>query len=134
MEQEKAQKYDDWNEEKKKIATTKKTVLFKEAEVWWCAVGYNVGTESFGKGKMFCRPILIIRKLSHDSCICIPLTSKEKIGSWFSEITVHKHKKTVVLSQIRMLHTNRFLDRIMTLNDEDFIHIKEKLKLLLKLS
>ena len=88
--------YDLWNEQKKVLAVTQKKILFKEGDIWWCSLGLNIGTESYGKGETFRRPVLIIKKLSGDACITLPLTSKQKIGTWFAEITVHQEKKSEI--------------------------------------
>ena len=126
--------YDLWNDQKKVLAEGNRRFLFKEGEIWWCSLGVNVGTESFGKGETFRRPILIIKKLSSESCIAVPLTSKEKKGTWFQEITLPEGKRWVMLYQIRMVHIKRFQRRMSILDNRDFISVKEKLKALLELS
>ena len=126
--------YDEWNSLKKKISVVSKDVQFKEGEVWWCSVGYNVGTESFGKGIDFARPVLIIKKLSHNACICIPLTTKVKNGTWFVKISTFKIERYAMLHQIRMLHSKRFQRMIFSVDAACFLEVKEKLKILLELS
>lgn len=126
--------YDVWNEKKKDLAKTDKNIFFKEGEVWWCSLGLNLGNESFGKGKEFRRPVLVLKKLSLDSCIILPITSIAHLGSWFAEVCLSGEMRWVMLHQIRMVHTKRFQRRIATLDMGDFIRIKEKLEALLELS
>jgi mRNA interferase MazF len=126
--------YDEWNSLKKKITQSNKHILFKEGEVWWCSVGYNVGTESFGKGKSFSRPVLVLKKLSNETSVCVPLTTKIKVGSWFVKISILSADRYAMLNQIRMFHSKRFQRRMITLDDLTFNTIKEKLKILLELS
>ena len=38
------------------------TIFFREKEVWWVALGVNIGFEQDGKGEEFRRPILILKK------------------------------------------------------------------------
>lgn len=59
--------FDDWMMVKKRIhyAGVKRT--FCEGEVWWCALGENIGVEINGKSATFARPILVLRKLSQFS-------------------------------------------------------------------
>lgn len=38
--------FDNWNNQKKILDKTEQKFLFKQGEVWWCAVGTNVGDES----------------------------------------------------------------------------------------
>jgi mRNA interferase MazF len=136
MEKEKLQKYNEWNEKKKDIVSGEKTekIYFREGDIWWCSIGLNIATETYGKGESFRRPILVIRKLSHDTCLAIPLTSKEKSGTWFKEITLGGEKKWAMLYQIRMIHKKRFQRKMGELDEKDISLVKEKLKALLELS
>ncbi|MEI6041961.1 MAG: hypothetical protein WCQ00_00085 [bacterium] len=83
MEKEKKiEKYNDWNSKKQSIQFAEhyqnQVMYFREGDVWWCSVGINVGEESFGKGDVFRRPILVIKKLSSSLCIGLPMTYKQK--------------------------------------------------------
>ncbi len=109
-------------------------VYFKEGDVWWCALGINIGDESFGKGEIFRRPILILKKLSSDLCIGLPLTSKIKIGTWFIDIKLNNRIRSVMLYQIRVLDKKRFQFKIGELDIASFERVKEKLKTMLELS
>lgn len=126
--------FDKWNKQKKELERNSKKFLFNEGEIWWCSVGLNIANESCGKGEKHQRPVLVLKKLSSNSFIGIPLSTQEKIGSWFVDITVHNEKRFVLLYQIRMFSTNRFQRRLATLDDNDFNKIKEKLGALLELS
>ena len=126
--------FDQWNERKKELENVTKRLLFKEGEVWWCAVGLNISNESCGKGEIFRRPILVLKKLSGTSCVGIPLSTQKKVGSWFTDITIHNTTQYMLLYQIRMFSTNRFQRRLTTLDINDFAKVKEKLETLLELS
>lgn len=52
--------------------------FFKERDIWWCAVGENVGTEVCGKGKNFSRPVLVLKRLSRRNFFGLPMTTKSK--------------------------------------------------------
>ncbi len=126
--------FDNWNLHKKNLDVRENLFLFHEGEIWWSAVGVNIGDESCGKGETFRRPVLILKKLSQKSFIGIPLSTKRKAGSWFTEIRIHNEIQTVLLYQIRMFSTRRFQRRLTTLDYADFLHIKNKLENLLKLT
>lgn len=126
--------FDIWNEQKKSLENKIEKLFFKEAEIWWCAVGLNVASESCGKGTTFRRPVLILKKLSSTSCIGLPLSTQKKEGSWFVDVNIHQTTQYALLYQIRMFSANRFQRRLATLDDNDFLKVKEKLKLLLELS
>ena len=127
--------YDIWNNEKKVLAKQReRKVYFKEGEIWWCYIGQNLGSESSGKAPSFTRPILIVKKLSSDIYICLPLTTKQKEGNWYVPIFFEGIHQIVVLSQIKMMHSKRLQRRVGILSCVVFILIKEKLRDLLELS
>ena len=61
---------------------------FKEWELWWCAIGENVGIEINGKGSMFTRPVIVYHKFSKFGFMGIPLTSKDhtkEAPDWYTK-------------------------------------------------
>ena len=127
--------YDEWNGVKKELQRElPKVEYFKERQIWWCSLGQNLGSETYGKGKFFRRPILVIKKLSNDLCVAVPLTSREKTGSWFIDITIGGSKKWAMLHQIRALNKKRLYVKIGELDDADFKKVKQKLEALLELT
>ena len=125
--------FDEWNTLKKGLQKKETNIRFKEAEIWWVSIGQNIRSESYWKWKHYRRPVLVLRKLSKDTCICIPLSSQVKNWTWFCE---YKHKwedATALLYQIKMIHTNRFQRRLWHMDDTDFKNIKKRLKELLNL-
>jgi mRNA interferase MazF len=130
------EKFNKWNIKKQEINFSDRTdnMYFKEGQIWWCSVGQNVGSESLGKGEYFMRPILIIKKLSSDLCIALPLTSKKKTGTWFEDITFEGERICALLYQIRTFNKKRFQRKMGELDQKDFLRVKEKLETLLELS
>jgi mRNA-degrading endonuclease toxin of MazEF toxin-antitoxin module len=127
--------FDEWNDEKKKIETRNDShnLYFKQGDIWWCSLGKNIGTESYGKGVRFRRPILVFKKLSKDSCIAIPLSKQSKEGSWFAKISLHNESRWLLLYQVRMINIKRFTIKIGELDKNDFSLVKQKLAQLLEL-
>ena len=68
--------FDTWNELKKKIEISSPNIFIKEWEIWWVNMWLNIKSESCWKWENFRRPVLIIKKLSHSSCIVVPLVQK----------------------------------------------------------
>lgn len=126
--------FDDWNTKKKELEKKQEKINFKTGDIWWCSVGLNVANESCGKGEMFRRPVLVLKKLSATSFIGIPLSTQKKEGTWFCDITILKEVQYVLLYQVRMFSVNRLQRRLTALDDKDFSRVKEKLKTLLELS
>lgn len=91
------QRFDDWNIKKKNIQFFERSwdedIYFKEGDIWWCSIGFNIGSESYGKGENFRRPVLVIKKLSSDLCIALPITSQCKLGTWFENIVLNNENR-----------------------------------------
>jgi mRNA interferase MazF len=102
------------------------TRLFKEAEIWWCSIGINVGVEIFGKGPDFARPVIIFKKFNTYSFLGIPLTTQLKEGAWYIPISFSGKERRAILSQIRVLDTRRLLRKMGTLAGEDFQNIQNR--------
>ncbi len=117
---------------KKNLENGYKKLFIKTGEVWWCSVGLNIAQESCGKGKYFRRPVLIIKKLSDKNFIGIPLSTKNKTGTWFTNIQINGERQFALLYQIKMFSSNRLQRRIFSLDNNQIIKVKEKLKQLLE--
>lgn len=126
--------FDKWNNLKQDL-NNKNTqeIFFKEWDIWWISLWQNIKSESNWKWDEFRRPILILKKLSSDTCIAIPLSTQQKTGTWFYNYNLHWENYTALLYQIRMIHKNRFQRKIWELDEKDFWEIKKRLKNLLNL-
>jgi len=125
--------FDKWNEKKKYLDTAKRTLLFKEGEIWWCSIGINVGEEVYGKGEYFRRPVVILRKLSQNSCIVMPTTTKERDGSWYHHLNIKNKDRWVMMNQVRLISANRLWVRESALSQEEFEGLKKSVATLLGL-
>ena len=117
--------FDEWSYKKQKLDSSKRDLLFKEGEIWWCSIGKNIGEEVYGKGKEFRRPIVILKKLSRNSCVVMPTTTKERTGSWYYYLNINGKKRWVMLNQIRFISANRLWVRESSLSLEEFIQMKK---------
>jgi mRNA-degrading endonuclease toxin of MazEF toxin-antitoxin module len=126
--------FDRWNELKKNIENRSTEMLFHEGEIWWCSIGINVAVESCGKGVNFRRPVLVLKKISRNGFIGIPLTSKAKDGYWYLVIKVHGKDRWLSFNQIRTFSVKRLHWRMTSLRSEEIIAVKQKLETLLELS
>lgn len=102
-----------------------KPPLFKENEIWWCYVGENVGVEINGKDSKFTRPIFVFKKYNGHSFLGLPLTTKNKEGTWFAPITFRGIMQNVVLSQGRSYDYRRFKEKIGELDSNDSKRVKD---------
>lgn len=122
--------FDSWNKEKKQ--TDKREVgydfFYYPREIWWCAIGVNVGVETDGKHENFERPVLIIKKFNKDMFWGIPLTTNEKIGEFYQKITHDEGISWAALSQIKTFSTKRLLRKIGKIPVNEFGTIQNKLR------
>jgi len=59
--------HDEWNKLKKDLSDRPfQPPNFKEREIWWISAGQNIGTELYGKGSDFSRPVIVIKKFGWD--------------------------------------------------------------------
>ncbi len=99
--------------------------FFKEAEIWWCYFGENVGSEINGKGDGFTRPVFVFKKYDKFSFLGLPLTTKIKTGSWYVEISFNNKSQIVVLSQGRVFSYKRFKEKIGQLDKNDTKKVRD---------
>lgn len=100
--------FDTWNEKKKRIHDKRLTVHFHEREVWFCALGVNIGYEQDGSGADLLRPVVIVRKFNNNIFIGFPLTKTKKGGPYYYPFTfIEGHESVAVLSQIRLIDAKR---------------------------
>ena len=125
--------FDNWNELKKKIEEYSNDIIIKEWEIWWASIWINIKTESCGKWAEFRRPVLIVKKLSKNTCFVIPLSTKIKTWTWFANYDINWIQYTALLYQLKMLHINRLTKREIKLDNLTFKEIKKRLKFLLNL-
>ena len=98
--------FDEWNEKKKEIHYARNLPLYHEREIWWLAIGENIGAEINGKGTDFLRPVLIIRKYG-DLFFGVPLSSQIHQGMWYDQFEYKGKPQCVLLSQASTFSTNR---------------------------
>jgi mRNA interferase MazF len=102
---------------------------YKERDVWWLSVGHNVGCEEDGKNLDFSRPVLVVKKFNDAMFWGIPLTSRQKTGSFYCSFLVSGTDvtNTALLSQLRVFDTKRFIKKMGMVNKQDFNTVKTKL-------
>lgn len=96
----------------------------QDGEIWWCSFGENIGIEINGKSARFTRPVVIMKKLSRDGFMGIPLTSQEKIGSWYVEFEFLGKKEYAALCQARVVSVSRLHSKLGQVPRSDLERIK----------
>jgi mRNA-degrading endonuclease toxin of MazEF toxin-antitoxin module len=120
--------FDKWNILKKKINKLE-SKSFHAKEIWWSIWGLNIGFEEDGKGIFFQRPVLIIKTLSLNTCIVLPLTSSKYENINRLDIGLIKNiRSKVILSQIKVIDTRRLTEKICILDSEIFTQIRKAIR------
>jgi len=121
--------YDEWNILKKKINYIYNNPYHpKIREIWWINMGLNIGSEIYGKGFKYVRPVLVI-KVNDRNFIGLPLSSKIKKNKYSpviytSDLRVH----SIIFSQIRSFDNKRLVCRKYILSKNKFKKIIYKFK------
>lgn len=113
-----------WFMLKIRIHSSGKEKPFKEAEIWWCNFGENIGVEVNGKNAPFSRPAIILKKYNKYSFMAIPLTSRPHTGSWYVEFEFRGKANWANLAQAKSLSAKRLCDRIGAMTNGDFCKVK----------
>lgn len=106
--------FDKWNEIAKSVDSDNKNreVFFREQEIWWCAIGVNIGSEIDGKNDLFERPVLILRKINKDLLLIAPLTSKIKNDDFRILTSCDGIDSQILLFQCKVISVQRLIKRI----------------------
>ena len=94
-------------------------------------MGKNIGFEQDGKGEIFSRPVLIVKRYSKNLFFGVPLSTQIKEGSFFYTFTLKNKQSNALLVQARVYDTKRLENRIGMISKDDFQTLKIKLKDLL---
>jgi mRNA interferase MazF len=119
-----------WNSYKITIDSYTSEHLFREREIWWCALGVNIGSEQDGKNQLYERPVLVLKKINKELLLVAPLTSN-LVKNEFNIMTDSTGETSqILLSQIRSISSKRLLRRIGRIKNETFNKVIVKISLI----
>lgn len=120
--------FGDWILLKDKLHNRNKIPVFKQAEIWWCSIGFNVGHEENGKNQLFNRPILVLRKFNNHLFLGVPLTSKIKENIFYRKISFKGMMQSVMIAQMRVMDSKRLTHKMGEMSEEQFQMIRREVK------
>ncbi len=120
--------FDRWNTEKKRIDMEARRVFAHPREVWWCALGLNIGAEINGKNDNFERPVLIVKIYNTETLLVLPITSKEKDDKFHCKVSAKVGQVWVKLTQIRVISSHRLLRKLDILAEAEYKKVEDKLR------
>jgi len=122
-----AEKFIEWTKKKVRHHIIKEVGkrYFREKEVWWAAMGKNIGFEINGKNDLFERPVLILQAYSKETCFILPLSSKIKDPlPWYQKaVSLKNGDSAVIIKQGRILSSKRLLRKHDIVSTEDYNRI-----------
>lgn len=87
-------------------------VYFRDKEIWWCALGVNIGFEQDGKNHEYERPVLVLKKINRYLALVVPLSTKTKNHPYYVSYRYDNISYSALVLQIRVISSKRFLRRI----------------------
>ncbi len=121
--------FDAWGIEKRKIHNDGKAPFYHEREVWWCALGTNIGFEQDGTGKNHDRPVVILKGFNKHVFFGVALTGRKREGSYYFYLgQIENREASAVLSQVRLCDTKRLVRKIAMLDEVTFVKLQEAVK------
>ena len=121
--------FDTWNKKKKNLHGSRSKPFYHEREIWWCALGVNIGFEQDGTGKNFDRPVVVIRGFNKDVFFAVALIGKKKSGKYYFNVgRVGEKEASAVLSQVRLVDAKRLVRKMGVLDESVFNNLKKALK------
>ncbi len=121
--------FDSWNIKKKNLHKESKGRFYHVRDIWWCALGVNIGFERDESFENFLRPVLIIKGLSKETCLVVPLTTSMREHKYRISVgSVTGKEAKVILSQMRVVDTKRLIEKIVMLDKATFEAIKKSIR------
>lgn len=124
--------FESWNNLKIKLNAKTNHRAFKERDIWWCSLGMNVGHEENGKGGVFSRPVLVVKKFNNRLFWGVPLTTKIKDNKHYHKFTFKGSKQCAMLTQMRLWDANRVTSLMGRIGEKEFTSIRQDLSSYLK--
>ncbi len=113
--------FDRWNGSKKNIHAAAKRPFYHAREIWWCAVGVNIGNELDGTGKHHDRPVLLLRPFNAETFFGVSLIGHPRTGRYYFALgKVDDCEAVANLSQARLFDTKRLIRKIGTVDENTF--------------
>lgn len=124
-----AKDFDIWNVTKKTTDAAAERPSYHAREIWWCALGTNIGSEQDGTGKNFDRPVVVVRGFNREVCFVVALMGRKRTSPYHFPVgLVDDREASAILSQVRLLDTKRLVRKIRMLDANVFEDLTARLK------
>jgi len=124
--------FDRWSRHKRTLHALGERPFYHAREIWWCAVGVNIGNELNGTGKEHDRPVLVIRPFNAETFFGIALIGHPRSGRFYFPLGKVEEREAVAnLSPVRPFDTKRLIRKIGTVDERTFRELAKVLALTL---
>lgn len=120
--------FDKWNDLKKKIQGRIIDFHCSRRDIWWCALGSNIGSEQDGKNDSFDRPVLIIKTFNLDMVRIVPITSRDMDDNDHVPVFYLDRRCSVIISHLRTISTKRLTVKICRLGQPQFTIVMDRIR------
>ena len=116
-----AKDFEKWNRDKQALHRSGDRPFYHAREIWWAALGVNIGDEVDGTGEHHDRPIVIIRPFNSETFFGVALIGHPRTGKFYFPLGQIGDREAVAnLSQARLYDSKRLLRKIGTLEESTF--------------
>lgn len=124
--------FDRWNQDKQHLDAAAARPFYHAREIWWCAVGVNIGNEIDGTGEHHDRPVLVLRPFNAETFFGVALIGHPRTGRYYFSLGKVDDREAVAnLSQARLFDTKRLIRKIGTIDEDTFHELAKTLALTL---
>ena len=124
--------FDRWSDAKKAIDVAAERPFYHAREIWWCAVGVNIGNEIDGTGEHHDRPVLVLRSFNAETFFGIALIGHARSGRYYFSLgNIGDRQAVANLSQARLFDSKRLIRKIGTVEESTFVELAKALTLTL---
>jgi mRNA interferase MazF len=116
-----------WNKTKIKINLKDNFIIPRNGEIRWANIGVNVGSEIDGKGEKLTRPVLIVKVISRNTSLVLPMSSKINKSKGVYVLDQNNKVSSIYLNQVKVISNKRILDRVSKISDKKLFKIKQEL-------
>mgnify|MGYP001614297405 CR=1 FL=1 len=120
--------FDAWNRNKKELENTPIKKYVHPKEIWWYALGVNLGAEIDGKNENYERPVIVMKVYNKETMIILPITTKPKDDEFHQKIQTVGKTVWAKLTQMRVISSKRLLRKVDILDEASFEILKETWK------
>ena len=106
--------------------------FYHARDIWWCAVGVNVGNELDGTGKEHYRPVLVIRPFNAEAFFGVALIGHPRVGRYYFRLGKVDDREAVAnLSQARSFDTKWLIRKLGPVDERTLRELAKALALTL---